>query len=91
MIVIPYDSSLISEQQHATFEREGWGIFNDNEIEHINNMLEWLDVDKIPKGFKQLSSDKQASKRARKHGFIVIKNKHDVYIITHIVINNWKF
>lgn len=95
MKIIPYNFSLITDQQHATFERQGWGIFNGNEVERIDDLLDWindnynLSLEELPKGFKQLNSDTQAIKKARENGFVVEENEYGYNVITGIIVDNY--
>lgn len=80
---IEYNENLITRQMHATFEREGWAIFNTNVVEKIDSPEEWREDFNPP----IISSDKVAKHLAEKHGF-VFEDKDNPYLITHIVIRN---
>ena len=91
MTTVDFNYDDVTPQQHATFEREGWAIFNDNEVERIDDMKSWLDLnhnDSLPKGFTQLNSDIEAVERATKHGFIVKGNKEGRFTIIKTIIKN---
>lgn len=80
-----FNPSEITEQQHATFEREGWAIFNGNEVEKIDEPESWDD----DSGFTppHLKSDMQAKRRAIKHGFVFGDLRHP-FTITEVIIKN---
>lgn len=74
-----YTPDMVTEQMHATFEREGWAIFNGNEVQRIDITEEWCEGFTPP----QLKSDKEAIALANKHGFIIKKG-----IITDVIVSN---
>ena len=81
----------ITEDEINFFEKQGWSIFNGNEIERIDNLLDWINEKnntthkRLPKGYTQLKNDKQAVLLAEKFGFKVYDNNKR-YIITDVKI-----
>ena len=80
----------ITADQILHFEKQGWGIFNGNEVERIDNLLDWINDThgtnhkRLPKGYTQLKNDREAVTKAEKYGFEVFKQ--DAYIITDVKI-----
>lgn len=86
MKTIPFSFDLINEQQKATFEREGWGIFDSNGIPEacrIDDPLNFSDYKLIP----LLEDDSAAKKLALHHGFLFLDEKNP-YKVTDIIIYN---
>jgi len=81
MKTVPYDPKYITKQKHTDFQREGWDIFNYNEVQRIDDPDAWG----IEQGFKPLlfKDDDEAVLKAQKHGFIVKD-----YLIAEIILKD---
>ena len=78
MKTVTFDPKFITPEMHTEFQKEGWDIFNSNEIQRIDDPETW----EIELGFKPplLKDDDEAVLKAQQHGFII-----KAYLITDII------